>query len=252
MANFDGKTAIVTGSSGGIGEAAAKRFAEEGASVVVADVKVEAGEATVADIEDAGGEATFVETDVSDPADVTEMVDAAVDEYGGLDFAFNNAGIEGESEATGDQSVDNFERVIGVNLKGVFLGMREEIPVMLEDGGGAIVNTSSIAGQVGFPEISPYAASKFGVIGLTKTAALEYGGEGVRVNAVCPGVIDTPMVEQSREDDPESIEQATAATPVGRLGEPEEIGDAAVWLCSDDASFVTGEAMTVDGGYTSQ
>ena len=252
MPEFDDKTAIVTGASGGIGEAAAKRFAAEGASVVVADLKVDEGEATVADIEDAGGEATFVETDVSDPADAGAMVDAAVDTYGGLDFAFNNAGIEGESEATSDQSVDNFERVIDVNLKGVFLGMRAEIPVMLDGGGGAIVNTSSIAGRLGFPDISPYVASKWGVIGLTKTAALEYSGEGVRVNAVCPGVIDTPMVAQSREEDPESIDGAVAATPIGRIGEPEEIGDAAVWLCSEDASFVTGEAMTVDGGYTSQ
>ncbi|QLH80112.1 glucose 1-dehydrogenase [Halosimplex pelagicum] len=252
MPDFDGKTAIVTGASGGIGEAAAKRFAEAGASVVVADLKVEEGEATVADIEEAGGQATFVETDVSDPRDAGAMVDVAVDAYGGLDFAFNNAGVEGEREATSDQSVDNFERVVDINLKGVFLGMRTEIPVMLDSGGGAVVNTSSIAGQLGFPEISPYVASKFGVIGLTKTAALEYSGEGVRVNAVCPGVIDTPMVQQSREEDPEMMEQTEAATPIGRLGEPEEIGDAAVWLCSDEASFVTGEAMTVDGGYTSQ
>jgi NAD(P)-dependent dehydrogenase (short-subunit alcohol dehydrogenase family) len=252
MANFDGKTAIVTGASGGIGEAAAKRFAAEGASVVVADVKVAEGEATVTDIDDAGGEATFVEADVTDPADVSAMVDVAVDTYGGLDFAFNNAGIEGERAATADQPVDNFERVVDINLKGVFLGMRAEIPVMLDDGGGAVVNTASIAGRLGFPDISPYVASKWGVIGLTKTAALEYSGEGVRVNAVCPGVIDTPMVQRSQEDDPEMMEQTAAATPIGRIGEPEEIGDAAVWLCSEDASFVTGEAMTIDGGYASQ
>jgi NAD(P)-dependent dehydrogenase (short-subunit alcohol dehydrogenase family) len=189
---------------------------------------------------------------VSDPADAGAMVDVAVDTYGGLDYAFNNAGIEGERAATSDQPVDNFERVIDINLKGVFLGMRAEIPVILDGGGGAVVNTSSIAGRLGFPDISPYVASKFGVIGLTKTAALEYSGEGVRVNAVCPGVIDTPMVRRSQEDDPEMMEQTAAATPIGRLGEPTEIGDAAVWLCSDDASFVTGEAMTVDGGYTSQ
>jgi len=252
MPDLQDGTAIVTGASGGIGEAAAKRFAEAGANVVVADVKVEDGEATVADIVDAGGAATFVETDVSDPDDVAAMVETAVDTYGGLDYAFNNAGIEGERGATADQPLDNWARVIDVNLKGVFLGMRAEIPAMLDDGGGAIVNTSSIAGQVAFAEISPYVASKHGVIGLTKNAAVEYSGQGVRVNAVCPGVIETPMVAQSREENPEMMEQVSRATPIGRIGQPEEIGDAAVWLCSEEASFVTGEAMTIDGGYVSQ
>lgn len=251
MDGLQDSVTIVTGGSTGIGHAAALRFAEEDSRVVLADVNVEDGLATVDEIEEMGGEATFVETDVSDPDDVQNMVDTAVDTYGGLDFAFNNAGVEGESVASSEQSLDNWEQVIDVNLKGVFMGMKAEIPAMLESGGGAIVNTASIAGIVGFPELSPYVASKHGVIGLTKTAALEYSGEGVRVNAVCPGVIDTPMVERSSEDS-ESIDQAIAATPLGRLGAPNEIGDAAVWLCSEESSFVTGEAMVVDGGYTSQ
>jgi NAD(P)-dependent dehydrogenase (short-subunit alcohol dehydrogenase family) len=252
MNGIQDAVAIVTGASSGIGRAAAERFAEEGARVVAADVGVEGGEETVRAIRDAGGEATFVETDVSESDDVAEMVNEAVTRYGGLDFAFNNAGIEGENDPTADQPADNWERVIDVNLKGVFLGMQAELSAMLDSGGGAIVNTSSIAGEVGFRGISPYVASKHGVIGLTKTAALEYGTEGVRVNAICPGVIRTPMVERSAEDDPEMIEQVSAATPIGRIGEPEEIGDAAVWLCSDDASFVTGEAMVIDGGYVTQ
>lgn len=251
MDGISDSVAIVTGASTGIGRAAALRFAEEGASVVTADVNVEEGEATVEAIEEMGGDAVFVETDVSDWDDVQAMVDAAVDTYGGLDFAFNNAGIEGANEPTSDQPMDNWEQVINVNLKGVFQSMKAEIPVMLEDGGGSIVNTSSIAGKVGFPEISPYVASKHGVIGLTKTTALEYSEAGVRVNAICPGVIDTPMVDRASGDN-ESVNQAIAATPIGRLGEPEEIGDAAVWLCSDDASFVTGEALVADGGLTSQ
>ena len=254
VSNMDGisdSVAIVTGASTGIGYAAALRFAEEGASVVAADVNVEEGEATVEEITEMGGEAIFVETDVSDFEDVQAMVDAAVDTYGGLDFAFNNAGIEGANEPTTDQPMDNWEQVIDVNLKGVFQAMKAEIPVMLEDGGGSVVNTSSIAGKVGFPEISPYVASKHGIIGLTKTAALEYSEAGVRVNAICPGVIDTPMVDRSSGDN-EAVDGAIAATPIGRLGEPEEIGDAAVWLCSDDASFVTGEALVADGGLTSQ
>lgn len=251
MNGINDKVAVVTGASTGIGYAAALRFAKEGASVVAADVNVEDGEATVDEIEEMGGEATFVETDVSDWDDVQAMVDTAVDTYGGLDFAFNNAGIEGENETLGDQPLENWERVIDVNLKGVFQSMKAEIPVMLDGGGGSIVNVSSIAGEVGFPQISPYVASKHGTIGLTKTAALEYSGEGIRVNVIAPGVIKTPMVESSAEEN-ETTQQAIAATPLGRLGDPEEIGDAAVWLCSDDATFVTGETFVIDGGYTSQ
>lgn len=242
---------IVTGAGSGIGRSAALRFAEEGSSVVAADVDVEGGEETVKEIESMGGEATFVETDVSDWKDVQTMVETAVEEYGGLDYAFNNAGIEGETEVASDQPLENWDQVIGVNLKGVFLGMKAQLPAMLESGGGAIVNNASIAGVVGFPEMTPYVASKHGVLGLTKTAALEYSQQGVRVNAVCPGVIDTPMLERSSEASG-TVDQAIAATPIGRLGEPEEIGDVAVWLCSEDASFVTGETMVVDGGYVSQ
>lgn len=252
MNGIDGSTAIVTGGSTGIGRSAAERFAEEGARVVVADVNAEGGKRTVERITDGGGEATFVEADVSDPDDAEATVDAAVETYGGLDFAFNNAGIEGERDPAADQSLENWERVVGVNLKGVFLGMKYQIPTMLEGGGGAIVNTSSIAGVVGFGELMPYVASKHGVVGMTKTAAIEYSGEGVRVNAICPGVIDTPMVERTKAESPETIEGVEAATPIGRIGRPEEIGDAAVWLCSDDASFVTGESLVVDGGYVIQ
>jgi len=215
MAELRNGVAIVTGASSGIGEATAKRFAEAGASVVVADVQPEGGEETVSEIRDADGEATFVETDVTDPDDVEAMVETAIETYGGLDYAFNNAGIEGDDAPLADQSPEGFDRVIDVNLRGVFRGMRAEIPAMLEHGGGAIVNTASIAGQVGFPNLSPYVASKFGVIGLTKTAALEYSSEDVRVNAVCPGVIDTPMVAASSET---MIDHAISATPIGRLG----------------------------------
>jgi NAD(P)-dependent dehydrogenase (short-subunit alcohol dehydrogenase family) len=249
MNDMDGSVAVVTGASTGIGEATAKRFADAGASVVAADINVEDGQATVDDIHEAGGEATFVEVDVSDAAAAEAMVETAVDTYGGLDYAFNNAGIEGERGPLAEQSVENFERVLDINIGGVFNCMRAEIPAILDGDGGAIVNTSSIAGKVGFANISPYTASKFGVIGLTKAAALEYSGEGVRVNAVCPGVIDTPMVQGS---DQEEITQVEAATPIGRIGRPEEIGNPVVWLCSDEASFITGEAIVVDGGYVSQ
>lgn len=244
--------AIVTGGGSGIGRATATRFASEGARVVVTDVDVDGGEETVSQIEADGGEATFLEADVTDEDDVKATVETAVDTYGGLDFAFNNAGIEGANESSSQQSRSNWDQVIDINLTGVFLGIREQLPAMLEDGGGAIVNTASVAGLLGFPNLSPYVASKHGVLGLTKTAAVEFSADGVRVNAVCPGVIETPMVARTREEDPEMMEQTAAATPIGRLGDPEEIAAAVVWLCSDDASFVTGESLVVDGGYSVQ
>ena len=250
MTGTDNDVALVSGAGSGIGRATAKRFAADGAQVVAVDIDVDGGQETVSDIEAAGGEATFVEADVTDEGDIEEMVSVAVDGYGGLDCAFNNAGIEGTEAPASEQPMSNWEQVIDTNLKGVFLSMREEIPVLMENGGGAIVNTASIAGLRGFRNLSPYVASKHGVVGLTRTAALEFGGDGVRVNAVCPGVIETPMVARSREENPEAIEATVAATPADRLGQPEEIAAATTWLCSDEASFVTGESLVVDGGFT--
>jgi NAD(P)-dependent dehydrogenase (short-subunit alcohol dehydrogenase family) len=252
MKGIDGGVALVSGAASGIGRATARRFAEEGASVVAADIDVEGGEETVSLIESDGGEVTFVETDVTDEADLAAAVETAVDAYGGLDFAFNNAGIEGEQVGFSEQGDTNWNQVLDINLSGVFYAMREEIPVMLEDGGGAIVNTSSIAGILGFPNLSPYVASKHGVVGLTKTAAVEFSSDGLRANAVLPGVIDTPMVARSSEADPESMEQTIAGIPAKRLGQPEEIAGAVVWLCSEDASYVTGQPLPVDGGYSIQ
>ena len=250
MTGTDKDVALVSGAGSGIGRATAKRFAADGAQVVAVDIDVDGGQETVSDIEAVGGEATFVEADVTDEGDIEEMVSVAVDSYGSLDCAFNNAGIEGTEAPASEQPMSNWEQVIDTNLKGVFLSMREEIPVLMENGGGAIVNTASIAGLRGFRNLSPYVASKHGVVGLTRTAALEFGGDGVRVNAVCPGVIETPMVARSREENPEAIEATVAATPADRLGQPEEIAAATTWLCSDEASFVTGESLVVDGGFT--
>lgn len=250
--SLEGKIALVTGAGSGIGRAAALAFAREGAKVVVADIVADGGKETLRLIEEGGGKGFFIEGDVSSSTDVQTIVQAAVETYGRLDCAFNNAGIEGAQAPTAECTEENWDRVLTINLKGAWLCMKHEIPIMLEQGGGAIVNTASVAGLVGFPNISAYNASKGGVIQLTKTAALEYAKDGIRVNAVCPGVIRTPMIERFFGESPEAEAQFVAMEPVGRMGLPEEIAEAVIWLCSDAASFVTGHAMVVDGGLVAQ
>jgi NAD(P)-dependent dehydrogenase (short-subunit alcohol dehydrogenase family) len=249
---FTGKVALVTGASSGIGRAAALAFAREGAKVVAADVTVEGGEETASMIKKTGGEALFVKTNVANASEVEAMVNAAVSTFGRLDCAYNNAGISGKSQSIVDNTEENWDRIIAINLKGVWLCMKYEIPAMLKTGGGAIVNTASDAGLVGVKRLGAYVASKHGVVGLTKTAALECAKNGIRVNAVCPGPIETPMLMKGTDRFPEMIPKMVKAQPNGRLGQPEEIAEAAVWLCSEAASFVTGLAMPVDGGFMAQ
>lgn len=249
----EGKVALVTGGSSGIGRATALAFAREGAKVVVADVGVAGGEETVRLVTSVGGKAIFVKADVSKPVEVEALIKKAVDTYGRLDCAFNNAGVEGEMrKRTAESTEENWDRVIAINLTGVWLCMKYEIPQMLKQGGGAIVNTASVAGLVGGVGASAYVASKHGVNGLTKTAALEYAKQNIRVNSVCLGGIRTPMLERIVGSNPRRSESIAAMEPVGRLGKPEEIAEAVVWLCSNAASFVTGLPMAVDGAVTAQ
>jgi NAD(P)-dependent dehydrogenase (short-subunit alcohol dehydrogenase family) len=248
---LDGKSALITGGGGGIGRATALAFAREGARVAVADVMEDAARETVGLVNAAGGQATSLSGDVSKDADVRAMIDAVVGAYGRLDCAFNNAGVAGwnvgsVNQKTAEWSEESFDRMIAVNLKGVWLCMRHELPQMQAQGGGAIVNTGSIAGLVGLPNSSAYVAAKHGVIGLTKTAALEYAEANIRVNAVCPGYIRTPMTEPSMRSRGEAI---LAQTPLKRMGNPEEIAEMVVWLCSERASYVSGAAYNVDGGW---
>lgn len=247
---FEGKVALVTGGSFGIGRATAIAFAKKGAKVVVADW-VEDKE-TMKQIEQAGGDAIFVKCDVSKEADVKNMIDTTIEQYGRLDFAFNNAGIEGHTATIHECTDENWDRTIGINLKGLWLCMKYEIPHLLQQGKGAIVNNASIAGLVGFPGIPAYVASKHGVIGLTKNAALDYAKSGIRVNVVCPGVIKTPMIDRFTGKDKVVEKQFESMAPAGRMGEPEEVAEAVIWLCSDASSFVTGHSMTVDGGWVAQ
>ncbi len=247
-----GKIALVTGSGSGIGRASALAFAREGAQVVVSDVSVAGGEETVRLIQQGAGEAVFVKADVSRPAEVEALIAKTVETYGRLDCAHNNAGIAGRTARVADDTEENWDQILAINLKGVWLCMKYEIPAMLQHGGGAIVNTASGAGLIGVKRMPAYVASKHGVVGLTKTAALEYAKSGIRVNAVCPGVIKTPMVERVTGGRPDILDKMIAAEPIGRSGQPEEIAEAVVWLCSDAASFVTGHAMAVDGGAVAQ
>jgi NAD(P)-dependent dehydrogenase (short-subunit alcohol dehydrogenase family) len=240
--------ALVTGAASGIGRATALALAREGARVLVTDLDANGGEATCVAVADAGGEARFVRTDVTREADVAAAVDAAVRGWGRLDCAVNNAGITGGGGAIPDLDLEQWNRTLAVNLTGVFLCLKYEIPAMREQGGGAIVNMASGAGLIGVPGLPHYCASKHGVLGLTKTAALENARSGVRVNAICPGSTDTPLLRSAIAADARLEKMVLSTIPGGRLGRPEEIAEAAVWLCSDRASWVTGESMLVDGG----
>jgi len=244
--DFSGKVAIVTGAAMGIGRASALGFARAGAAVVIADVDEAGGRETVALAEADGGRAIFVPTDVSSEESVAAMVATTIAEFGRLDYAHNNAGVAGDQHDVADLPTAEWDRVQGVMLRGVYVCMKHEIPHMLAEG-GSVVNTASGAGLVAYPGQAPYVSSKHGVIGLTKTAALEYGRQGVRVNAVCPGTVLTPMVEKVIA---RGLERALIALhPIGRIGTADEVANAVLWLCSDDASFVIGHSLSVDGGY---
>jgi NAD(P)-dependent dehydrogenase (short-subunit alcohol dehydrogenase family) len=252
MPDLKDKVALVTGAASGIGRAGAMAFAKAGAKVVASDIDEAGGAETVKMITDMGGEAMFVKCDVSDQADVKALFAALMEAYGRLDCAFNNAGIEGIPSPCLECTEENWDKTIAINLTGVFYCCKEEVRIMLEQGGGAIVNTASVAGLVGFGGIPAYTASKHGVNGLTKVIALDYAKENIRANSVCPGVIDTPMIDRFTGGDAEAKAGMEAMEPVGRLGKPEEVADAVVYLCSDEASFVTGINMPVDGGFAAQ
>ena len=250
---YKGKVVLITGGANGIGRATAIAFAREGAKVVVSDVVPDAGEQTVAMIRAAGGEARYVHADVAKPGDVANLVAGTVAAYGRLDVAFNNAGIEGTLAPVADLPVEVWDRVLAVNLSAVFLCMKHEIAQMVRQGGGAIVNNASILGSVAFPGASAYVAAKHGLLGLTRTAAVEYATQGIRVNAVCPGFIVTPMLERAGLLSDEAMRKTLESLhPLNRLGSPDEVAQAVLFLASSKASFITGHPLLVDGGYVAK
>lgn len=250
MKELENKVAIVTGAGSGIGRAIAMRFASEGSKVIVSDIVEKGAQETISQIKKQGGEAFFIKADTANPKDHQMLVEQAVSHYGSLDVAVNNAGIGGPSAPIDQYPIDGWDKVIAINLSGVFYGMHFQLQQMLKAGGGSIVNMASILGMVGFPNSVGYVAAKHGVVGLTKNAAIEYASKNIRVNAIGPGFVSTPLLDNNLDE--ATMKMLSSLHPIGRLGRPEEIAELALWLSSPKASFVTGSYYTIDGGYTSQ